>query len=146
MKPAFQPYEGVKPYIFIGYAPEDMERTISFLNALNAAGYRVWYYRVQAGRRRDDAIAEHIIQCSVFLLLLSRASVKSDDCYEQTMYARLKEKTIVPVYLETVELPPGLEMRLHSIQYMRLSDYSGIEHFALALENEDAFAPCKISK
>ncbi len=29
--------------------------------------------------------------------------------------------------------------------YRRLSDYSGIEHFALALGNEDAFAPCKIS-
>lgn len=146
MKPAFQPYEGPEPYIFVRYAPEDMAQVISFLNALNAAGYRVWYDKAQAGSRYDDVVAAHIIRCAVFLLLLSRASVRSDDCYEQTMYARHKGRTIVPVYLDDAELPPGLEMRLLSIQYMRLSDYDGMEHFALALRNEDAFAPCEISR
>lgn len=143
MKPAFQPYEGSEPYIFAWYSPEDAEAAVPILDALNRAGYRVWYCRVQAGRRRDDVIAEHIIHCSVFLPLLSRLSVNSDDCYDETSYARRKQRSLVLVYLDAVELPPGLEMRLHSFEYMRLSDYSGIDHFALALQNEEVFAPCK---
>ena len=143
MKPGFQPYEGPEPYIFVRYSAEDTEQVIPLLDALNRAGYRVWYYRIQAGSRYDDVVAEHILRCGVFLLLLSHASVNSDDCYEETSYARHKKKTIVPVYLEAVELPPGLELRLHSIQHMKLSDYGGAEHFALSLKGEDAFAPCK---
>lgn len=145
MKPAFQPYEGSEPYIFVWYAKEDRERAIPLLDALNRVGYRVWYYRVQAGSRYDDVIARHIMNCAVFMSLLSHASANSPDCYEETNYARYKQKAIIPVYLDAVELPPGLELRLHSIEHMRLSDYSGVEHFALALREEEAFTPCEIS-
>lgn len=143
MNANFQPYEGTKPYIFISYARKDGVRARSLLEALHRAGYRVWYYKVQAGRRYDDVIAEHIIRCSVFFLLLSRSSANSDECYEETSYARHKKRIVVPVYLDAVELPPGLELRLHSFEYMRLSDYGGADHFALALRDEEVFAPCK---
>lgn len=149
MKPAFHPYEGSEPYIFAWYSPEDAETVVPILDALNRAGYRVWYYRVQAGHRRENIVAEHIIHCSVFLLFLSRSSVNSenlDDCYIESSYARHKKRIVIPVYLDAVELPPGLEMGLHVVQHMRFSDYSGSDHFALALQYEESFTLCKASE
>ncbi|MBR0282832.1 MAG: leucine-rich repeat protein [Oscillibacter sp.] len=144
MKTSFEPYEGAEPYIFVSYARKDMKQVIPLLDALHLAGYRVWYDKgIQSGKRWADSLAEHILKCSVLLFLVSRASVDSVECYDEVIYALREKRTVVPLYLEDVKLTPGLEMKLHTLQWRRMSDYRGSMDFAVSFERESAFAPCK---
>lgn len=144
MDTSFKPYEGSEPYIFVSYARKDSGQVAPLLDALNFAGYRVWYDSgIPAGKKWADSLAEHIMNCFVFILLVSRASVASDDCYDETSYALYKKKAVVSVYLEDVELPHGLEMKLHTLQWRKLSDYRNLMDFAVSFERESAFTPCK---
>ncbi len=43
MQADFRPYEGDSPYIFVSYSHQDSGRVIPILNALNGAGYHIWY-------------------------------------------------------------------------------------------------------
>lgn len=145
MKTSFEPYEGAEPYIFVSYAHKDAEQVIPLLNALNLAGYRVWYDNgIQAGKRWADSLAEHIIGCAVFMPFISPAFADSVNCYDEAAYARTKSREIFPVYLEErVALPPGLDMAFHPIQWRKLSDYNGnANRFIRSLENEDILKPC----
>lgn len=144
MKTSFQPYEGTKPYIFVSYAHKDKARVMSLLDALNLAGYRVWYDKgIQAGLSWAESLAEHIIRCAVFMPFISLAFADSMNCYDETSYAWYKQKAIVPVYLDDVKLPPRLDMAFYELQHLRLSDYRDADAFALTLDMESAFAPCK---
>ena len=144
MNGGFKSYEGEAPYIFISYAHKDNQQALPLLEAISRAGYRLWYDSdIRFGKQWADSLARHIGKCAVFMPLLSPAFANSPDCYDETMYARSKKKAIVPVCLQEVELPPGLEMTLHPVQWLRLSDYRDAEAFALTLDMEPACAPCK---
>lgn len=147
METSFQPYEGSEPYIFVSYARKDSGQVAPLLDALNFAGYRVWYDSgIQSGKRWADSLAEHIAGCSVFMPLISSAFSDSVYCYDETAYALTKKRAISPVYLEeNVILPPGLEMRLHTLQWRKLSDYSGnVTLFIQSLESEELLKPCHL--
>lgn len=145
MDTSFKPYEGSESYIFVSYARNDSKQVASLLDTLNLAGYRVWYDSgIQSGKRWMDSLAEHITGCSVFMPLISAAFADSVNCYDETTYALTKKCLILPVYLEdNVTLPPGLEMRLYSLQWRKLSDYDGnVTRFTQSLEHEELLKPC----
>ena len=100
MKYSFQPYEGTDPYIFVSYSHQDHKKVVSLLEALNRAGYRVWYdVGIRPGTRWTDSVAEHIAGCAVFIPLHSHASIYSDLCRDEIHFARHEKRVIIPVYL-----------------------------------------------
>ena len=141
-----KPYEGTEPYIFISYSHRDTDRVVPLLEAMERAGYRIWYDEgIEAGSRWTRTLAEKILNCKIFLPLLSRACVASDFCRRELALATEERKSIVPVHMESVTLPPEWRLLLVGIQYRRLPDFSGIDAFVKRLERDKLLAPCKAS-
>lgn len=110
-------YEGEKPFIFISYSHQDIERVVRLIRRLQSEGFRIWYDSgVPAGAEWPEEVATHIKSCGCVLSLLSKNSTKSRHFKEEFNYAHHLQKPILVAYLENCELTPGVEMRVVSQQ------------------------------
>ena len=110
-------YEGEKPFIFISYSHQDIERVVRLIRRLQSEGFRIWYDSgIQAGAEWPEEVATHIKNCGCVLSLLSKNSTKSRHFKEEFNYAHHLQKPILVAYLEKCELTPGVEMRVVSQQ------------------------------
>ena len=110
-------YEGEKPFIFISYSHQDIERVVRLIRRLQSEGFRIWYDSgIQAGAEWPEEVATHIKDCGCVLSLLSKNSTKSRHFKEEFNYAHYLQKPILVAYLENCELTPGVEMRVVSQQ------------------------------
>ena len=138
-----QPYEGTEPYIFISYSHRDYERVQPILRGLVSKGYRLWYDEgIDPGTEWDENIAAHVEGCSFFLALISRAYLASDNCKDELNYARDLNKQRVLVYLEQVELPGGMRMRLSRIQAVHKYGYQDESAFYEKLFSAQGIDAC----
>ncbi|MDO4808001.1 MAG: toll/interleukin-1 receptor domain-containing protein [Coriobacteriales bacterium] len=127
-------YEGDRPFIFVSYAHADSDAVIPIITDLDDEGYRVWYDKgIQACSTFPDYIADHVHDCECFLMLISHASLVSDWCKNEVNYAIMCRKKILPVYLEDVELPRGLEIQLGTVQALFWYGYKTDAEFNEAL-------------
>ena len=116
---SFQPeaYEGKAPYIFISYAHKNAEAVLPAIRALKDAGYPVWYDGgIQVGTEWPEYIAEHLLHSALVISFISEASIASQNCRQEIVYALDKRKPMIAVHLEEVHLPPGMEMQLNLCQ------------------------------
>lgn len=140
-----KPYEGPEPYIFVSYARKDADTVFPLLDALCAAGYRIWYDAgIHWTDEWPDEIAEHIAQSAAVLAFHSVVSTKSRHCKAEIHYAQKKDRPLLSVYLEDgVTLPPGLEMYLTLLQSVKLSAYRDAAAFVARMGEEPVFGSCK---
>lgn len=123
-------YKGDQPYIFISYAHKDAELVLPIIDRLQKDGYRVWYDEgIAPGSSWDVYISEHLNRCSNVLSFLSQAYVKSQNCRDELALARTKEKPINLVYIDDVQLSPGLKMRYGRMQALFLNAMPEEEFF-----------------
>ena len=117
---AIQPYGGILPYIFVSYAHRDNRRAMEILGLLFSQSYRIWYDEgIEPGSDWDEYIASRIEGCECFLALLSEAFLDSPNCRDELNYARDLGKQSILLYLDDIELPGGMRMRLGRSQAMR---------------------------
>ena len=118
-------YEGDRPYIFVDYAHADRDAVLPIIRALVDEGYRVWYDdRIELAEDYPECIANHVLRCASFVMFVSRSSLASAWCRDEVNYALdLKKQRILPIYLEDVELTPGLQMRLGRRQAINWYEY-----------------------
>jgi molecular chaperone DnaK len=115
--PAFIPYEGREPFIFVSYAHADKEWVVKELDRLNSLGYRIWYDRgIRVGEEWPDAIATALNDCSLFLAFISTAAANSKNVRDEIHFALDKAKPIVAIHLDPKALSGGLRLRLGSVQ------------------------------
>ncbi len=118
-------YEGKEPYIFVSYSHRDADRVIPIIRVLKDNMCRVWFDEgLKGGESWNDSIAEHLKECTVFLLFVSPDSVNSKYVFSEINYALSKDKAVMPVVLEPTDIPAGLEMMLSAIQYIDVSGQS----------------------
>ncbi len=123
-------YEGDRPYVFISYAHKDSETVLPIISRLQKDGFRVWYDEgITPGSNWDVYISEHLDRCSNVLGFLSRSYVKSHNCRDELALTRLKGKPMNLVYIDDVQLSPGLKMRYGRIQALFLQNMSEEEFF-----------------
>lgn len=138
-----QPYDGNKPYIFISYAHRDSARALPIIERLCAQGYRVWYDQgIDPGTEWDENIAEHVENCGCFVALLSEHYLQSNNCKDELNFARDCEKERLIVYLEDVQLPKGLAMRINRLQAIFKYTYETDEAFFEKLFSTPSLTPC----
>ena len=119
-----KPYRGIKPYIFISYAHTDSKNVFDIINNLQSAEYRVWYDEgIDPGTEWDENIAVHVEKCGYFIALISENYLASSNCKDELNYARELEKPCLLVYLEDVQLPGGMRMRLSRLQAIHKYKY-----------------------
>ena len=124
------PYKGDQPYIFISYAHKDSKLVWPIVDRMQKDGYRVWYDEgIDPGTEWDENIAAHVNGCSFFIAFLSEHYLASDNCKDELNFARDQGKQRILVYLEDVELPQGMAMRLGRSQAIFYNRYVDREKF-----------------
>lgn len=113
-------YKGNAPYIFVSYAHRDSDRVFPLLQALQDAGYRIWFdHGIEAGTEWSNNIAQHLSGCSAFLFFASKSSAASENCLDEVAYAKSHNKPALLAYLEDdVVLPAGADMQTARFQRM----------------------------
>lgn len=98
-------YEGDRPYVFVSYAHVDSEVVLPIIEALDAAGYRLWYDEgIEWASEWPENIANHLYACSRFLAFMSHAAAVSDNCGDEIYYALNNRKPMLVAYIDDVEL------------------------------------------
>ena len=111
-------------YIFISYAHKDEDRVLPVVQTMRENGFRVWYDEgIDPGTEWDKNIASHITGCSYFIAFISKAYLESSNCKDEINFARDLEKKRFLVYIEDVELPQEMKMRLSRIQNIFMHKY-----------------------
>lgn len=105
-------------FVFISYAHEDADAVFPVLELVSERGYAIWYDKgINISSTWTDEIALAIMNCKVFLFFVSDSAVGSPYVRSEVEYALNRNKKIVPVYLDGMNiLPPGLAMGLNATQ------------------------------
>lgn len=121
-------YEGKDPYVFVSYSHSDSDKVIPIIKQLKQRMCRVWYDEgLTPGESWNDSIADHLKGCEAFMIFISENSVRSKYVFTEINYAISKEKSILPIRLDKVDMPSGIEMMLSAIQMLDVSDAEGPE-------------------
>ncbi len=120
------------PHTFISYAREDAAFALKLAQALRAAGVEIWLDQldIPAGVRWDRAVQDALETCARFLIILSPASIDSENVQDEIAVALDENKTIVPVLFRACKTP----LRLRRLQHV---DFTGDFQTAFAELMED---------
>ena len=91
--------------IFLSYASEDRERATLIAEALQAAGWSVWWdQQVRIGEEFDDAIEDALSKARCVMALWSRHSISKRWVKNEAMMG-LERGILLPVLLDDVDVP-----------------------------------------
>ena len=108
---------------FFSYSRDDSEFALRLAGDLKAAGAVVWIDQldIDPGQRWDRAVEDALNNCPRMLVILSPASVNSDNVRDEISFALRKQKTVIPVLHLDCDIPLRLE-RHNQIDFR--TDYS----------------------
>lgn len=104
------------PKVFFSYARADTEFVLRLAKDLRSAGTNLWVDQldIRAGDRWDGAVEEALKACPYLLVILSPASVASQNVMDEVSVGLEANKRIVPVRYRDSEIP----FRLKRLQYI----------------------------
>ena len=138
------PYQGDEPYIFLSYSHKDSQPAADVIRNMNQRGFRIWYDEgLVPGKEWDENIARAIMGCSYFMALISRNYLDSANCRDELNYAREKKLPLLLIYLEDVELPAGMEMRLGRMLAIHRHKYLRQEVFFSKVCSAEGISACR---
>jgi len=117
---------------FISYSRINKEFATKLVKGLRAGGYSVWFdlLDIPTGSRWDDEVEKALRECSIFMIILTPASIASENVKDEIGYAIDHGKRILPVLLEECDVP----LRLRRFQYVDFTTKSFEEGFESAKE------------
>ena len=134
---------GNNPYIFISYAHKDTSTVLPIIKSLGEAGFSVWYDEgIEAGTEWPEYVAEKLYHSTAVVAFISKSAIESQNCRREINYAISKRKDMLTVYLEDLELSPGMEMQLGTTQAL-FRNRSSQSVFLENLKNAAILAPCR---
>ncbi len=115
--------------VFISYSRRDIEKAEMLRRLLEGFGFNVWLdlVGIAAGEEWPTKLAEAINESDVVLMLISRASVASEYCLKEIIFAKRKNKPIVGMRLDDSPLPDKIEFMLGDIQQVSLAEGQRLE-------------------
>ena len=107
---------------FISYSRINKDFATKFAKGLRAAGFSVWFdlLDIPPGSRWDDEVEKALRECSMFLVILTPASIASENVKDEIGYAIDHGKHILPVLLQDCDVP----LRLRRFQYVDFTTMS----------------------
>lgn len=137
--------EKTRPFVFISYSHKDSETVLQVIKELQKNSYEIWYDDgIDPGTEWDKNIAEHVEQCGYFIAFISKNYINSSNCKDELNFARDLEKKRFLVYIEEVELPSEMKMRLSRIQNIHKYKYDNDKDFYNKLFSADGLDEFKI--
>ncbi|MBK8177138.1 MAG: toll/interleukin-1 receptor domain-containing protein [Rhodospirillales bacterium] len=109
-----------KSRAFFSYARANSEYVLRLAKDLRAAGINLWLDQldIAPGERWDQSIQQALEDCGTLLVILSPASVRSQNVMDEVSFALQAQKRILPIVYEHCEIP----FRLRRLQYIDLTD------------------------
>lgn len=129
--------------VFLSYASADRERADQLAGLLSSAGVSVWIDRsgIEAATSWSGEIVDAVSECTAFIVLLSPASVRSKNVNREVALAFEKDKPIVPLDLEPVELTRDLQYHLAGVQRSPMTNIDAIIRALARLGIKSTHAP-----
>ena len=115
-------------YAFISYSSINQEFATKLVRGLRVSGYPIWFdlLDLPAGSLRDDEVEKALRECSTFMIILTPESIASKNVKDQIDYAIDQDKHILPVLLETCDVPLRLR-RFQVVDFTAKSFDKGLE-------------------
>ncbi len=136
-----------KPYVFISYAHLDSDKVFPCLQEMRRSNINLWYDEgIQAGSEWPEFIAEKVVNCDKFVLFVSKAYLESQNCKRELNFAISRKKAILSVFLEDVNLSPGMEMQLGTYQALYKNRFNSVSAFHNSICVEQFFDSCRTVK
>ena len=110
--------------VFISYASKDRDRILDLVDRLDAAGVSVWIDQmsIEGATMWSQEIVAAIRSCKVLILAISGSSADSENVVKELALASEGRKRILPVYLESAEIPESMAYQLAGIQRVEFFD------------------------
>jgi hypothetical protein len=125
-------------YVFISYSHHDRDRVDAEIQRLEATGISTWYDRaIRPGSAWSQELADALSGAEALVFFATRRSIDSDNCADEIVYALDEKIPVVTIYLDDVQLPGALRLRLASRQAIykpRLSTAEYDEQLAKLLD------------
>jgi tetratricopeptide (TPR) repeat protein len=116
-------------HVFICYSRKDEDFVIKLATNLKRQGVPVWLdqWDISSGANWSRTIERALNECARLLIILSPASVDSDEVQSEWLAALDEKKVIVPILYKTCHVP----FRLKPIQYIDFTSRSADDIAAL---------------
>jgi len=113
--------------VFISYASKDRKRILDLVDRLESAEVSVWIDQmsIEGATMWSEEIVSAIRNCKVLILAISGNSADSKNVVKELALASEGQKNILPVYLESAEIPESMAYQLAGIQ--RVEFFAGDE-------------------
>ena len=124
----------VPPHVFLSYASADRERALALADRLEAAGVRVWIDRtaIAGGTSWGEEIGEGIKWCAALVILCTGRAMASRNVRQEIQLAWRYERPYLPLLLEPVQFPEGVQYFLEGCQWVEAPDLAGDNWLASA--------------
>lgn len=131
-----------KQTIFISYAHANSEDVLEIIKKLTDAGLTIWYdVFIKPGSDWDESIENAIKNADVVLVFLSKAANDSKNVKQEYSFAIDQQKTIIPIFLESVEAP--FRLRLNQSFYFTENKNLAVQNLILRLHSPDGIYKAK---
>jgi TIR domain/Interferon-induced transmembrane protein len=121
---------GRRVKLFFSYARADRQRADFLAQRLRQAGNEVWLdTELTGGQVWWDKILDQVRRCDALVVMVSWASIKSQACTHERLYATQLDKAVLPVAVEQIRaevLPPDIG-RLQVIDYSQPSETAAFQ-------------------
>ena len=110
--------------VFISYASKDRKRILDLVDRLESADVSVWIDQmsIEGATMWSEEIVSAIRNCKVLILAISGNSADSKNVVKELALASEGQKNILPVYLESAEIPESMAYQLAGIQRVEFFD------------------------
>ena len=121
---------------FLSYSRANKDFAIKLAKELKSEGFYIWLDQldIPAGARWDREVEKALEECEIFMIILTQASINSENVLDEIGYAVDSGKRFLPVMLETCNVP----LRLRRFQYVDFTTKSfdeGVESAKELLRN-----------
>jgi hypothetical protein len=122
--------------VFISYSRRDLQFVTQLHQYLNEKGIAAWFDQssIEAGDQWRESIVKGIMECKVFLLVLSPDSAASTNVRKEIDLAEHHQKQILPLLWRKTKFPPSIQYQLAGIQYLDFKETVSEDTFSKAAE------------
>jgi adenylate cyclase len=106
--------------VFVSYSRGDQERVLALAAKLRASGVSLWIDQgaIDAASLWSEQIVNALESAKALLLIVTPASVQSDNVAKEVTLVSERKGPILPVHLEPTMIPPTLKYQLAGIQHI----------------------------